>query len=142
MKTTTLILTVNAAMIITACSTIQKNKTAATTPNAEIQGAPATQQVPLPFVIQASGVNAPEEKELAAIQQQFKDVTMEQLTEGYTLYTQGACINCHQAKNIYSRPQELWKDIIDNMASMAKITDTQRDAVYKYVLAIKATQPK
>ena len=67
---------------------------------------------------------------------------MDKLKEGHTLYTAGACINCHNAKNIYRYNEEQWKGIIDNMAIKAHINDTQKDAVYKYVLAIKATQNK
>lgn len=90
----------------------------------------------------SDGVYVPGEKELVAIQAQYTDVTLEKLKEGHMLYTIGACVNCHGAKNIYKREESRWKDIIDNMAEMAKITAGQKDAVYKYVLAIKATQPK
>jgi hypothetical protein len=31
---------------------------------------------------------------------------------------------------------------VDEMAIKAKISNEQKDAVYKYVMAIKATQPK
>ncbi len=75
------------------------------------------------------------------MQADYKDITMQTLTNGYSIYT-GVCTNCHGAKSIYSRPAATWPAIIDDMAQKAKITDAQKDAVYKYVLAIKATQPK
>lgn len=77
-----------------------------------------------------------------ALQKEFPSETLTKLNEGYELYTKGACVNCHNAKSIYKRDLASWKDIIDNMADRAKITMAQKDAVYKYVLAIKATQPK
>lgn len=139
MKTTNRIILTVIALIIAACSTSKKSNTTAVSSTPPIAETPPS---PFPFVIAANGVFAPGENELRAIQQQFTETTLEQLNEGYVLYTQGACINCHEAKSIYKRPEEHWKDIIDNMASMAKISTAQKDAVYKYVLAIKATQPK
>jgi len=87
-------------------------------------------------------MNAPGNEELTAIQVQYKDVTLEKLNEGHAIYTQGACINCHGAKNIYWFGEAQWKEIIEDMAQRSNISDVQKDAVCKYVLAIKATQPK
>ena len=88
------------------------------------------------------GIHAPGTEELKAIQMQYNDITLEKLKEGHVLYTQGACIHCHTPQNIYDHDQAQWKSIIDDMALKAGISDVQKDAVYKYVLAIKATQPK
>lgn len=88
------------------------------------------------------GKYVPGDAELAAIQTQYKEVTMEQLQSGYELYNQGACINCHSAKDIQRFETAEWKEIIDDMAKKAKITPVQKDEVYKYVLAVKATQGK
>lgn len=82
----------------------------------------------------------PGETQLKAIQSKYPEVTMETLKEGHGIYT-GVCTNCHGAKNIYSRSEEKWPSIIDNMAKKAKITDAQKNAVLKYVLAMKAAQP-
>ncbi|MES2560488.1 MAG: hypothetical protein V4590_12145 [Bacteroidota bacterium] len=121
------------AIIIAACGTSKKNTTA--------DVPPAT---PPPVVVAkaASGIYAPGAEELAAIQKQYPEVTMEKLNEGHVLYAQGACVNCHGAKTIYWFNETQWKNIVDDMAIKAKITDDQKDAVYKYVLAIVATQPK
>jgi mono/diheme cytochrome c family protein len=67
---------------------------------------------------------------------------LEKLKEGHAIYTAGACINCHGAKNIYEFPEAQWKDILDDMAQRANISVDQKDAVYKYVLAIKAAVTK
>lgn len=87
------------------------------------------------------GVYDPGSDELAAIQLQYKDATMEQLKEGYTLYAKSACISCHGAVNIYQYREDKWGFIIQDMAYRAKLTPTQKDAVLKYVYAIKATDP-
>lgn len=89
-----------------------------------------------------TGIYSPGNEELTAIQMQYKEVTIDKLKEGYSLYAEGACTKCHGPKNIYKRDVAEWKSIVDRMAQKAKITDEQKDAVYKYVLSIKATQPK
>jgi hypothetical protein len=94
-----------------------------------------------PSVRSSDGVFVPGNAELLALQATNKEVTMQVLLEGHTLYT-GVCKNCHSPKSIYSRPEAAWPDILTAMAREASITDKQKDAIYKYVLAIKATQPK
>lgn len=69
------------------------------------------------------------------------NITQEHLTEGYILYAKGACIGCHEAKNIYQYGEEDWRHIVDDMAVKANITTTQKAAVYAYILSIKATKP-
>jgi hypothetical protein len=90
----------------------------------------------------SDGIYEPGEKELTAIQTQYSDVTLDKLKTGHMLYTVGPCVNCHGAKNIYKRETSRWKNIITEMAEMAKLNEEQTDAVYKYVLSIKATQTK
>lgn len=66
---------------------------------------------------------------------------MATLQKGYSIYT-GACTNCHGTKNIYKHNENEWKEIIDDMALKAALNADQKDAVYMYVLSIKATQVK
>ena len=103
---------------------------------------PASDPENFVFAKPADGIYAPEEKDLTAIQQQFNDVTLSKLKEGHFLYSKGACINCHKAFSIYERNESNWKTIIDDMAQRAFLSAEQKDAVYKYVLAMKAGQPK
>lgn len=86
-----------------------------------------------------NGDYAPGNEELAAIQKQYPDASMGKLQEGYSIYT-GACTGCHGTKNIYRYSTVKWKEILDEMAPKAKLYGLQKDAVYQYVLAIKATQ--
>ena len=135
MKTIYLSLIGFSILIISACSSSKKSTVAATSVAAPVTPPAMLERPP------ATGIFAPGNEELTAIQAKYKDATMQNLTEGHAIYT-GVCINCHAAKSIYSRSEGNWPAIIDNMAFKAKITDAQKDAVLKYVLAIKATQPK
>jgi mono/diheme cytochrome c family protein len=135
MRSTKITLLAISTIIIAACSTSKKSTTS-TASSSPAQAPAAASAKPL------NGVFEPGNEELTAIQRQYKEVTLARLKEGHNLYTEGACIGCHGAKNIYKRGEAQWKDIIDDMAQKAQITDAQKDAVYKYVLAIKATQPK
>ncbi len=147
MKTTGITLVAIVAIIIAACNTSKKSttSTASSTTSSAPVSATTTATTTAPFLVMAkpsNGIYAPGNEELTAIQVQYKDVTLDQLTKGHAIYTEGACTNCHRAKNIYRHDVAQWKDIMDDMAQKAKISDEQKDAVYKYVLAIKAAQPK
>lgn len=127
------------ALVAAACSSSKKS-----TASSEPTKAPATTTAPTTEAGPArstNGIYAPGKEELAAIQAQYKDVTLETLSEGHSIYV-GACTNCHGAKSIYNRPVEAWDGIMNSMAPKANLTAAQKDAVMKYVLAIKATQPK
>ena len=141
MNTVKLMLLAIALIFVAACNSHKKNaittvtSTPVTTPTTSI-----TASVNTAPAKPANGVYAPGEAELTAIKVQYNDISLNKLMEGYSIYTEGACIKCHGAKNIYKRGVEQWKGIIDDMAEKARISDAQKDAVYKYVLAIKATQ--
>ncbi|MDF2438441.1 MAG: hypothetical protein K0Q95_2817 [Bacteroidota bacterium] len=89
-----------------------------------------------------TGIKVPGNEDLSAIQLRYPDVTLQKLSEGHVIYSQGACVSCHAAQSIYNYGEEQWKKIIDDMSFRANISDEQKDAVYKYVMAMKATQPK
>ncbi|MCD6017047.1 MAG: hypothetical protein K0S53_168 [Bacteroidetes bacterium] len=100
-----------------------------------------TESAPAPVAKSTTGIFAPGEEELTAIKIKFPDATLPALTEGHSIYT-GVCTNCHGAKSIYRISEDRWPAIIDNMASRSKLTVSQKDALTKYVFAIKGTQPK
>ncbi|MCW3103858.1 MAG: hypothetical protein JWO09_2298 [Bacteroidetes bacterium] len=137
MRTFQLIL-VSLIGLIAACRPA-KNTSASTAPPA---GVVIPESDAYLFGKPADGLRAPGDAELAAMQAQYKELTLEKLKEGHEIYTKGACVGCHGAVDVYSFGHAQWKDIIDDMAVRASITDPQKDAVYKYVLSIKATQPK
>lgn len=82
----------------------------------------------------------PGEAQLTAIKAKYPDATAEQLTEGHSIYT-GACTNCHRQKKIFKRTEASWLHEIDVMSPKAKLTASQKDALTKYILSMKATQP-
>ena len=81
-------------------------------------------------------VYTPGDAQLKAIQVKYADVTAATLKEGYDVYT-GPCTNCHGKKNMYHDSEAEWQHNIDRMAPKAKITDAQKDALWKYVLAMR-----
>lgn len=142
MKITTISIAVITAGIIAACGSVKKgtSSTASSAPSSTTGTVPATNDYL--FTKPANGIRPPGNEELAAIQLRYKNVTLEKLKEGHVLYTEGACVQCHRAQDIHEREQGQWENIIDDMALKANISDEQKDAVYKYVLAMIATQQK
>jgi hypothetical protein len=118
-----------------ACSTAKKKPAVASVPQSD-----SSRSLVLMPPLRPNGIYAPGNDELAAIQLQFHDATLGQLNEGYSIYTEGACIKCHHANNIYNYTEVKWKALIDEMAPLAQLSGVEKDAVYKYVLSIKATQ--
>ena len=158
MKLSQIVLVAMVTFIFAACAASKKkHKMAPPAPPAapavtSVPAKPAPDKLPdaaasspaSPFLFSkpADGIYAPGNDELAAIEPQYKGLKLEKLKEGYVLYAQGTCINCHNAKAIYPIPTSEWGGIIDDMSEKAMLTSAQKDAVYKYVLSIKATQPK
>ena len=146
MKTSTITLAAAAILLAVACTS--KKKSAANAPSAPAPTVTApvspagTATNAVAVVKSKDGIYAPGSNELNALSMRYNDITPEHLNEGYKIYTKGACTNCHVAYNIYRYDEALWKRIVDDMAKRAMISDVEKDAVYKYVLAIKATQPK
>jgi hypothetical protein len=50
-------------------------------------------------------------------------------------------MKCHNANNIYKYSESAWTNILEDMSQKAKLTDSEKDAVTKYVMSIKAMQP-
>jgi hypothetical protein len=125
-----------AALIISACKS-KKSTTSTATANTSANNAPTGPGFPPKS---NDGLFEPGQDELTAVQSQFADASLSQLKEGYEIYNNGSCIRCHNAKNIYKRPLEHWKGIIDDMSVRAALSNTQKEAVYRYVLSVKATQ--
>ncbi|HTA63388.1 MAG TPA: hypothetical protein VK835_13070 [Bacteroidia bacterium] len=79
---------------------------------------------------------APGDIELTAGKAKFPDLTLAELIKGYSIY-HGACTNCHRAKNITERSEEKWIGVLNAMAPKAKLTEEEKDAVWKYIMATK-----
>jgi hypothetical protein len=145
MKTEKIALALLIVVSMLACHATKKSvtSTAATTPPPATAASPAsTTSNNLMLLKPADGIYAPGDAELLAIQTKFKEVTLTKLSQGYEIYTKGACVGCHGAVNIYQIDEYNWPGIINDMALRASISDEQKDAVNKYVLAIKAARAK
>ena len=133
MKKTLLSVVTVVVIIGAACSTSKKS--GASTNNTTTTTKSATD------VAASKGIFAPGQEQLAAVQLKYKDVTLQTLSNGHAIYV-GVCTNCHPAKSIYSRDEAKWERIIDDMAMKSQLTAVQKDELTKYVMSIKATQPK
>jgi CxxC motif-containing protein (DUF1111 family) len=122
-----------------ACSTSTQTVSSSAPPPIAAT-APVVATVEAPAEKPDNGVHEATQKEYEAAQVKYNDVTTEQLKEGYKIYAQGACINCHEAKNIYKRSEEKWVHILDDMAEKAALSAVEKAAVTRYVFAIKAGQ--
>ena len=113
-----------------SCSTSKKTTTTTTSKKNESISKPS------------NGIYEPDSLALNAIKLRYDNISLKKLQEGYIIYTYGPCINCHNAKNIYQYDEKQWTNIINEMAVSANISDSQKDAVFKYVLSIKLSQTK
>jgi hypothetical protein len=130
MKTLNVTLLIAGGVFLAACSSFKKaNLSAQPEPTPEVK------------TVKRSGTYAPGIEEVNGIQAKFPGVTLEKLTAGYKLYTEGACIKCHNSNNIYKYSVSEWTNIIEDMSEKSKLTDTEKDAVSMYVMSIKAMQP-
>lgn len=141
---TKLILISSITLVAVSCHTSKKSttSTASLTPPPTAVVTPTVANAPVVVAKPANGIYEPGAEELAAIQARHADVTLDKLKQGYVLYAQSACISCHPAQNIYNYDEFKWNMIINDMGYRAKLSTEQKDAVLKYVLAIKSTQPK
>jgi hypothetical protein len=139
------------ALVIYACHTSKKSTTSITTSansvNTTTVATTTTATTPSVAVVKppkpADGVYDPGEEELTAIQTQYpqyKETTLPQLKEGYVLYAVSACKSCHGAENIYAYDDYRWMTILQDMSYKAKLTPPQKEAVTRYVFAIKAAK--
>ncbi len=113
-----------------SCSTSKKTTTTTTPKKNESISKPS------------NGIYEPDSLALNAINLRYDNISLKKLQEGYIIYAYGPCINCHNAKNIYQYDEKQWTNIINEMAISASISDSQKDAVFKYVLSIKLSQTK
>lgn len=126
----------------TTTSTAEATKTTATTTTVVTTTTVETTAPPIMKARKAfDGIYEPGEEELVAIQSQYKDATLAQLNEGYSLYAKSACISCHTAQNIYVYKEDRWSFILQDMCYKAQLNTSQKEAVTRYVFAIKAADP-
>lgn len=142
MKTLTLTGAVACILLIAACHSTKKSNLAsappATSQNTSVAGPSAD-----PHADVNKGIFMPGDVQLDAIQKKYdKNITLENLREGYSLYTGTECTSCHKPKNLNHLQVENWNGILEDMAHKARISTPQKNAIYAYVLSAKLTQMK
>lgn len=125
-----LLLFITCFVFFISCSTSKKTTTTTTSKKNETISKPS------------NGIYEPDSLALNAIKLRYDNISLKKLQEGYIIYAYGPCINCHNAKNIYQYDEKQWGKIIDEMAVAAQISESQKDAVFKYVLSIKLSLNK
>ncbi|HXB40009.1 MAG TPA: hypothetical protein VNZ49_05660 [Bacteroidia bacterium] len=91
--------------------------------------------------VTAKPTTEPGDAHVTAARVKFPDVTLDVLKQGHGIYY-GACTRCHGAKDIVRRDEKEWVGIMDDMAPKAKLTAEEKDAVWKYVMAVKLVAAK
>lgn len=62
---------------------------------------------------------------------------MDQLKKGHAIFT-SPCTNCHRIKDVKLYNDELrLKAVMDNMSDKAELSTADRDAVWKYAMALR-----
>jgi hypothetical protein len=66
---------------------------------------------------------------------------MDDLKKGHDIFY-GACTNCHGAKDVTGFDEERLRKTIDAMAPKAKLSETEKEAVWRYALAVNLAAKK
>ncbi|MEO6301563.1 MAG: hypothetical protein ABIP51_00195 [Bacteroidia bacterium] len=91
--------------------------------------------------VSKTDTTGPTESQLTVLKTKEPNATMEDLTKGHTIFY-GACTNCHGAKDVAGYEQDKLQKVIDRMASKADLSSVEKDAVWKYALAINLSAKK
>jgi cytochrome c2 len=83
----------------------------------------------------------PSEAQLTALKAKEPNATMADLQKGHSIFY-GACTNCHGAKNVSGYSESELKNVINQMSAKAKLSDSDKDAVWKYALAVNLSSKK
>ena len=69
---------------------------------------------------------------------QIDSISLKTLEMGHQLYNYGVCIKCHIAKDLFAFDDLKWARIIPDMSMRAHISEKEKDALVKYIMAIKS----
>ncbi len=75
--------------------------------------------------------------QLEAAKTKYPDATAEALKKGNDIYFGETCTRCHGAKKITNFSADELPGIIENMAHKARISAEEKDALLKYVMAVR-----
>ena len=82
-------------------------------------------------------VPRPTEAHLARAQARWPDTTRASLERGRELYV-ARCSGCHPLHRPDTLPAARWATLVDQMAPRARLSDSERDLVLRYLTAASA----
>jgi mono/diheme cytochrome c family protein len=85
--------------------------------------------------------NEPGETQLTALKAKVPEATMDDLKKGHNIFY-GTCTTCHGAKDVTGFTEDELQKTINRMAPKAKLTESEKDAVWKYALAVNLSSKK
>ena len=88
-----------------------------------------------------TNTSEPTDAQLTALKTKMPAATMDDLKKGHGVFY-GACTNCHGAKDVTGYTETDLKKVIDGMSQKASLSDTDKDAVWKYALALNLSAKK
>lgn len=86
-------------------------------------------------------VYEPTEAQLTAGKSKFNDLTKDNLIKGHSIYY-GACVRCHEPKDINEFSLDELLGILNHMARKARLSPEEKNDVLCYAVAIKLTESK
>jgi hypothetical protein len=127
-----------ASMILYSCKA-RKNVQKSSTPDTATNPSPRSTEAESAAAPAGPITLNPGNAELKAIQTRFPDATLVTLSKGYSIYS-GVCTGCHKQKDMFVNSEEDWKHDADRMSKKAHISDEEKDALWKYVLAMRLSR--
>ena len=85
----------------------------------------------------ATAVVVPTASDVAVAARVYPDVTLHELSDGRALFV-SRCAGCHQLPSPETRRPEEWPVVVDKMAPDAKISDSDRALIERYLVAASA----
>lgn len=91
--------------------------------------------------VAAAPIPEPTETHVTAAQTRFPGVTLTVLKKGREIYN-GPCMGCHGDAGIMRRDDKQWEDVLNAMAPKARLSPEDKDAVWKYIMAVRLASTK
>jgi mono/diheme cytochrome c family protein len=88
-----------------------------------------------------TSASEPTEAQLTALKTKMPAATMDDLKKGRSIFY-GACTNCHGAKDVTGYTEADLQKVVNGMSQKASLSDPDRDAVWKYALAVNLSAKK
>jgi cytochrome c2 len=88
-----------------------------------------------------TNTSEPTDAQLTALKTKMPAATMDDLKKGRSVFY-GACTNCHGVKDVTGYTEGDLQKVIAGMSEKASLSDADKDAVWKYALALNLSAKK